>query len=118
MLGSCALISLSCLCQADTYWHCSASASISSFKTCRAQLYSQSVHEVLIAIYEAVTERDLGRSYAPQAHPEYQAFFLALLSEVHLGLALCPPSLRVYQPSDSQPPLSSSKFLPPQALRL
>jgi hypothetical protein len=46
----------------------------------RLGLYRQSppaVHEVLIAIYEAVTERALGRTYALQAYPEYRAFFLA-----------------------------------------
>jgi hypothetical protein len=43
----------------------------------QARLYRQSVHEVLIAIYEAVTERVLGRTYALQAYPEYRAFFLA-----------------------------------------
>jgi hypothetical protein len=46
----------------------SASASVSAFKACRARLYRQSVHEVLIAIYEAVTERVLGRTYALQAY--------------------------------------------------
>jgi hypothetical protein len=37
--------------------HGSASASVSAFKACMARLYRQSVHEVLIAIYEAVTKR-------------------------------------------------------------
>ena len=62
----------------DAHCSASASASVSAFKACRARLYRQSVHEVLIAIYEAVTERVLGRTYALQAYPEYRAFFLAL----------------------------------------
>jgi hypothetical protein len=60
--------------------HCSAFASVSSFKACRARLYRQLVHEVLIAIYEPVTERALGRTYALQAYPAYLAFFLVPLS--------------------------------------
>jgi hypothetical protein len=47
---------------------------------CRALLYCQLVHEVLIAIHEAVTECVLGKMYALQAYPEYLAFFLTLLS--------------------------------------
>jgi hypothetical protein len=46
---------------------CSASESVPTFKAFRALLYRQSIHEVLIAIYEAVTERALGRTYALQA---------------------------------------------------
>jgi hypothetical protein len=57
-----------------------ASASVSTFKACRARLDCQLVHEVLIAFYEAVTERVLGRTYALQTYPEYLAFILAPLS--------------------------------------
>jgi hypothetical protein len=48
--------------------HCSAYASFPAFKACRAQLHRQSVHEVLIALYEAVTERttDLGLASFPE----------------------------------------------------
>ena len=87
---------------------CSASASYSPFKACRARLYRQSVHEVLIAIYEAVTERVLGRTYALQAYPEYRAFFRAPLP----SRADLQPSLPLLNPSS--PPLSplSSSPLP------
>ena len=51
----------------------------SQFKVCRARLYRQSVQEVLIAIYEAVNERVLGRTSALQAYPKYRAFFHAPL---------------------------------------
>ncbi len=70
--------------------HCSASASVSAFKACRARLYRQLVHEVLIAIYEAVTERVLGRTYAFQAYP---SIGLSFSLRFHLGLPFCPPCL-------------------------
>jgi hypothetical protein len=81
--------------------HCSASASVSALKACRARLSRQSVPEVLIAIHEAVTERVLGRTYALQAYPEYRAFSLAppssssrpgLLPSLPLPLPTPPPS--------------------------
>jgi len=80
---------------------CSASASDSAFKACRARLYLQSVHEVLIAIYEAVTERVLGRTYALQSYPEYRAFFHAPLSsrpDLLPSLPLPPPSSPPHSP--------------------
>ena len=87
----------------------SASASVSAFKACRARLYRQSVHEVLIAIYEAVTERVLGRTYALQAYPEYRAFFHAPASS-RPGLLPCRPLPTPSSPPSSPPcpPLSSS----------
>jgi hypothetical protein len=86
--------------------HCSASASISTFKACRARLYRQSVHEVLIAIYEAVAERVFGWTYALEAYPEYRAFFLAPPS-YRPGLLPSMPLLT------SEPPLSSSSLPSP-----
>jgi hypothetical protein len=81
--------------------HCSASASVYAFRACRARLssYRQSVHEVLIAFYEAITERVLSRTYALQAYPEYRAFFLALLSS-RSGLL---PSLPLPLPNPFSP---------------
>ena len=90
--------------------HCSASASVSAFKACRARLYRQSVHEVLIAIYEAVTERVLGRTYALQAYPEYRAFFLALPTS-RPGLLPSWP-LPIHGPPLSSSSLSSSSPSP------
>jgi hypothetical protein len=90
--------------------HCSASASVSAFKACRARLYRQSVHEVLIAIYEAVTERVLGRTYALQAYPEYRAFFLALPTS-RPGLLPSWP-LPIHDPPLSSSSLSSSSPSP------
>ena len=80
---------------------CLASASDSAFKACRARFYRQSVHEVLIAIYEAVTERVLGRTYALQSYPEYRAFFHAPLSsrpDLLPFLPLQPPSSPTHSP--------------------
>jgi hypothetical protein len=79
-----------------------------SFKACRARLYRQLVHEVLIAVYEAVAERVLRRTYALQAFPEYhcQAFFLAPLSSLS-GL-----------PSLPSPPLPRGDPRPPSLLFL
>ena len=89
--------------------HCSASASVSAFKACRARLYRQSVHEVLIAIYKAVTERVLGRTYALQAYPEYRAFFLALPASRPGLLPFWPlPSPGPHLSSSSRPSQSSS----------
>jgi hypothetical protein len=91
--------------------HCSASASLSAFKACRARLYRQLVHEVLIAVYEAVPERVLGRTYALQAYPEYRAFFLASISS-RPGLL---PSLLLPTPD---PLLPSSSIASPSPLPL
>ena len=92
----------------------SASASVSAFKSCRARLYRQSVQEVLLAIYEAVTERVLGRTYALQAYPEYRAFFSAP-TPTRPGLlpSLPLPTPSSLPPSPSDPPLSSSPLPSP-----
>jgi hypothetical protein len=95
--------------------HCSASASVSAFKACRARLYRQLVQEVLIAIYEAVTERVLGRTYVLKAYPEYRAFFLALrLPTSQPGLLPSWP-LPIHGPPLSSSSLSSSSPSPPSS---
>jgi hypothetical protein len=60
-----------------------------------------SVHEVLIAIYEAVNERVLGRTYVLQAYPEYQAFFFSAF------ILARPPAL----PASAKPQPPSHLFL-------
>jgi hypothetical protein len=76
--------------------HCSTSASVSSFKACRALVYRHLVHENLIAVYdsEAVTERVLGRTYALQAYRNcILSIGLSFSLCLHLGLPSCPPCL-------------------------
>ena len=48
------------------------------YKRYRRIFYRQSVQEVLVAIFEAVTERVFGRTHALQAYPQYREFFSRL----------------------------------------
>ena len=50
------------------------------YKRYRRIFYHQSVQEVLVAIYEAVTERVFGRTHALQMYPEYDDALAASLS--------------------------------------
>ena len=84
------------------------SGSVSNFKRCRARLFRLSVQEVTLAIYEAVTERVFGRTYALQAYPDYRTFFRAPPPSPPGPLSLSssfPLSSSHPPPSDSFPPL-------------
>ena len=81
------------------------------YKQYRRIIYHQSVQEVLVAIYEAVTERVFGRTHALQMYPEYEEFFRRLSTPwqpvfrtVESDRTSPPPS----PPSQSAPPPPSS----------
>jgi hypothetical protein len=75
--------------------HCFAFVSVSAFKACRARLYRQSVHAVLIPVCEAVTDSE--RVLGPMLfkHILTRSLSTSILLRFHLGLAVCPPCLRV-----------------------
>ena len=82
------------------------------YKRYRRIFYHQSVQEVLVAIYEAVTERVFGRTHALQMYPEYEEFFRRLSTPwqpvfrtVESDRTSPPPS----PPSQSAPPPPSSQ---------
>ena len=85
------------------------------YKRYRRIFYHQSVQEVLVAIYEAVTERVFGRTHALQMYPEYDEFFHRLSTPwqpvfrtVLSNHTSPPPS----PPGLSAPPPPSSPSLP------
>ena len=69
--------------------------------------YHQSVQEVLVAIYEAVTERVFGRTHALQMYPEYEEFFRRLSTPWQ-------PVFRTVESDRTSPhPSPSSQSAPP-----
>jgi len=81
------------------------------YKHYRRIFYHQSVQEVLVAIYEAVTERVFGRTHALQMYPEYEDFFRSL--SLPWQPVFRPVASNSTSPPPSPPPPTHLPSIPP-----